>query len=79
MQAGFVTNKPVRKQPVVISVQQQDAETVELIASFASNGASYCLGIFEDGKLNLCAVGIDVLHDFGIQSDQLGRMVVGAQ
>lgn len=79
MLAGFVTEKLIIQQPVVISVQQQDKETVELIASFAQGDGSYCLGIFTDGKFNLCTVGIDVLRKLGLRSDHLGRIIVGSQ
>jgi len=75
-QAGFVTEGNIPKQPVVLSLEQQDDETVELVASFANDGASYRLGFFANGRLNLCVVDSGVLDLMGLDHDVSGRIVV---
>ena len=63
---GFVTERVISKQPVVISVEQQDGETVALVARSHEGGVQYRLGLFKNGRLYLCQVNADALNRMGL-------------
>ncbi len=73
---GFITERVLSKQPVIISVEQQDGETVALVARSHEGGVQYRLGLFKNGRLYLCPVSADALDRMGLQHDVSGRIVV---
>lgn len=80
MNAGFVIEGNIPKQPAILSLQQHGDGIVELVVKFSSDSATHCLGFFKDGKLDLCVVDSDVLDSMGIQytlsGASGGRMLV---
>ena len=76
--ARFVVEGHIPQRHVILSLVQHNNDTVELVAKFHEDDeVSYCLGFFEGGCLNRCAVATDVLDAFDIQYDMQGRMRIG--
>ena len=75
--AQFITEDYVPAHRTILSLVQQHDETVELVPRMAGTNTTYCLGIFEKGRLNLCPVAPDVLEMMGFDRDVSGRIIVG--